>query len=124
MSNLQIENNNKEEEILALEEKLTVALVRIEKTIEINREVSNHLWEKSLQLEEAATTINEQKNNSRKRKNHWLFWTLYDESKTVAKSLQKQLYEMQDVRDDRDLSKSQYEKLTQDFENKVTPLQE
>ena len=43
MSNLQIENNNKEEEILALEEKLAVALVRIEKTIEINREVSSHL---------------------------------------------------------------------------------
>ena len=42
MSNLQIENNNKEEEILALEEKPAVALVRIEKTIKINREVSNH----------------------------------------------------------------------------------
>ena len=42
MSNLQIENNNKEEETLALETKLAVALVRIEKTIEINREVSNH----------------------------------------------------------------------------------
>jgi len=50
--------------------------------------------------------------------------TLYDESKTVAESLQKQLSEMQDVRYDRDLIKSQYEKLTQDFENKVTPLQE
>ena len=36
----------------------------------------------------------------------------------------KQLSEMQDVRYDRDLIKSQYEKLTQDFENKVTPLQE
>ena len=43
MSNFQIENNNKEEEFLALEEKLAVALVRIEKTIEINREVSSHL---------------------------------------------------------------------------------
>ena len=42
----------------------------------------------------------------------------------MAKSLQKQLYEMQNVRDDRDLIKSQYEKLTQDCENEVTPLQE
>ena len=33
MSNLQIENNNKEEEILALEEKPAVALVRIEKPL-------------------------------------------------------------------------------------------
>ena len=62
MSNLQIENNNKEEEILALEEKLAVALVKIEKTIEINNEVSNHLSEKTLQLEEAVNTISEQKN--------------------------------------------------------------
>ena len=38
--------------------------------------------------------------------------------------MQKQLYEMKDKRDDRDLIKSQYEKLTQDFENKVTTLQE
>ena len=36
----------------------------------------------------------------------------------------KQLSEMQDVRYDRDLIKSQYEKLTQDFENNVAPLQE
>merc|ERR1712083_140765 len=62
MSNLQIEINSKENEILALEEKLEVALVKIEKTIEINKEVSNHLSEKSLQLEEAAITIREQKN--------------------------------------------------------------
>ena len=52
----------KKRKFLALEEKLAVALVKIEKTIEINNEVSNHLSEKSLQMEEAVITISEQKN--------------------------------------------------------------
>merc|ERR1712233_157762 len=61
MSHLQIEIDKKENEILALEEKLEVALVKMEKTIQINIEVSNNLSEKTLELEEAVITIKEQR---------------------------------------------------------------
>merc|ERR1711892_1447608 len=61
MSCLQIQIDEKENELLSLEEKLEVALIKIEKTVHINTEVSNCLSEKTLQLEEAVTTINEQK---------------------------------------------------------------
>jgi len=49
---------------------------------------------------------------------------LYNGNKSVTESLQKQLQEMQDIAADRDLIKSQYEILTQDFENKEIALQD
>jgi len=61
MSTLHIEINEKENEILALEEKLEVALVKIEKTIYINTELTNSISEKTVQLEEYALIISDQK---------------------------------------------------------------
>ena len=60
-NNVVIQIDEKENELLTLEEKLEFALIKIEKTVHINTEVSNCLSEKTLQLEEAVTTINEQK---------------------------------------------------------------
>merc|ERR1719320_2233352 len=72
---------------------------------------------------EMSILLSEKQDLKSKLENLENMQTLYDESKTVAESLQKQLYELQDVRDDRDLIKSQYERLNQDFENKIIPLQ-
>jgi len=61
MNSLQIEIDEKEKEILNLESKLEGALQKIEKTVEVNKEIVMCLSEKSSKLEEAFVTIDLQK---------------------------------------------------------------
>merc|ERR1711874_940775 len=94
MSLLQIEIDNKEDEILAVEEKLEVALAKMEKTVKINKEVSNSLSVKSLQLEEAVITINEQNKVIEEKKELLI---VLKEREQTEELLRKEIDDMKDL---------------------------
>merc|ERR1712233_235179 len=97
MSHLQIEIENKESEILALEEKLEVALVKMEKTIQINIEVSNNLSQKTLELEEAVITIKEQRKEIEEKEELLI---VLKEKEQTEKVLRKEIDEMKILLDE------------------------
>ena len=94
MSCLQIEIDGKESEILALEEKLEVALVKIEKTVNINKEISISLSEKTLQLEEAVVTIDEQKKSIEEKQELLI---VLKEKETIEEILRKEIDDMKEL---------------------------